>query len=196
MSLLAILVALPISLRALAAACFFLFNPLRRVPGPILNVLFPIWPLYLAATGRLIQRADTAHRKYGPVARWSDRLVSIADPDLARDILAEKDVSKSDSIRGVFQGEVLLNTLDRDFHRKMRRILSPGFSIKYLKGLEPLFQNVILALFSSFEARLDSSGAAEINMWEDMHMFGLEAIGETAFGKTFNMFKGAATLGR
>ncbi|RKO90460.1 hypothetical protein BDK51DRAFT_50453 [Blyttiomyces helicus] len=74
---------------------------------------------------------------------------------------------------------LLFPLLNRDFHRKMRHLLAPGLSIKYLKGLEPLIQNVILTLFLSYDARLDSTGAAETNnIWEDMQLFCIETIGD------------------
>ncbi|RKO89305.1 hypothetical protein BDK51DRAFT_45197 [Blyttiomyces helicus] len=111
--ILAILLVPLLSLRALEIARFFLFNPLRHVLGPILHIFFPLWHRYLGLTGRHSGLMDIAHRLYGPVVRWTDQVITIADPDLVRDVVAIKDVAKAENYKALFDGEVLLTTLDR-----------------------------------------------------------------------------------
>ncbi|KXS11967.1 cytochrome P450 [Gonapodya prolifera JEL478] len=136
------------------------------------------------------------HRKHGPIVRIGPNRISVADPQLARKILRTDDLPKDAMVYKSFRlsegpSENLLTTLDRDFHRRTRGILSPAFSTKYLENLEPL----MIKVWNTLQRRLDESAGAGAgdDGWttEDVvklvHNVALDVIGESAFGRSFDM---------
>ncbi|RKO88364.1 cytochrome P450, partial [Blyttiomyces helicus] len=192
--LVALTLALPVVYRAIKVTHFFLFSPIAKIPGPIGPIIFGgLYGFLQIARGKGVEMNVKRHAKYGPVTRSNMNTISVADPELIRDVLAVKDLPKSPLFQFVFFGrQTLLNTIDRDLHRKLRRILSPAFSIKHLAGLEPLFQSVVRSLFTAIDRHMiegPEGQYGDVDIWRMMHLTGVEAIGETAFGTSFRLFE-------
>jgi cytochrome P450 len=75
-----------------------------------------------------------------------------------------------------------------------RRLLSPGFSISYLNGLEPTMQSCVAAMVSYLDSQLEvtppsSKGWARIDMYSVMNSLTSDIISATAFGSSFNSLR-------
>lgn len=67
-----------------------LFSPLRRVPGPVSARFTNLFYLNRVRHGRFHYENKDLHRKYGPVLRLGEDLVSIDDPSALKTIYGSK----------------------------------------------------------------------------------------------------------
>ncbi|KAJ3084013.1 hypothetical protein HK102_000796 [Quaeritorhiza haematococci] len=181
--------ALLISRHVLRAVHALYISPLRKIPGDKRPLYIPFfrWPAFIKGTRFSEFLAD--HKKYGSVMRTNVNVVSISDPNLVREVLLLSDFPKPPEYRLLLKPfeDNLFGTTDVAFHKKMRRTLSPAFSIKTLQTLEPLIQQTYAKLFK----KLTKHGQGEVmeNAWELMRAVSLDAIGEIAFGLEFGMIE-------
>ncbi|KAH6909121.1 cytochrome P450 [Coprinopsis sp. MPI-PUGE-AT-0042] len=81
-------------------------------------------------------------------------------------------------------GNGLLST-HGDQHRKQRKILNPVFSIKHMRGMVPVFDEITLKLAGTI-GRLVSDGKKEVEVFEWLTRAALELIGQSGFGYSFD----------
>lgn len=67
-----------------------LFSPLRKVPGPVSSRFTNLFYLNRVRHGRFHHENKALHRKYGPVLRLGEDLVSIDDPSALKTIYGSK----------------------------------------------------------------------------------------------------------
>ncbi|KAI8982259.1 cytochrome P450 [Mycotypha africana] len=133
------------------------------------------------------------HDKYGEVVRLGPRSISISNKEMIRQALVTEDLPKGPLYK-LFQREgvqTLFSTMDQDWHKKRRRIVSPAFSIKYLNSLEPFMVSVTESLIKKLDAdiaaSLDEAKYGTVDIWNMVQRLALDVIGETAFGQSFHM---------
>jgi cytochrome P450 len=111
--------------------------------------------------------------------------VLVSDKDIVKLVLVEKDYPKSKwiygKVRNKFNVEILFSTTDKNTHKKLRRMLSAGFSIKYLDGLEPLMRSCIDPLCDKMDLACEA-GEARIDISGILKMTAIDIIGTTALG--------------
>ncbi|KAI9013660.1 cytochrome P450 [Hyaloraphidium curvatum] len=170
-------------------------SPLRKVPGPLKYIFFGsyahLWDRYFARGGHVPHEVrNLQHYKYGPVVRTSANGVSVADPDLALEVLVRQDYPKSQAASDLFKPlnpGALVAIIDKADHKRTRRFMSQRFSVQGIANMEGMMQGVYLELQNRMFRELDEAGGRKrMNIWELIHCAGIDTIGETSFGKSFN----------
>ncbi|KAI0060167.1 cytochrome P450 [Artomyces pyxidatus] len=166
--------------------------PLRKIPGP---------PSTSFLTGNLLQLFDPSalpfydklSKTYGGVikinAMLGDTQLLISDPKACTSILLKEQDTFEESPwfiengRHAF-GPCLFSTTGAH-HRRQRKQLNPVFSIKNMRALIPIFQNVTHQLQDSMRTMLDK-GAQEIDIVEWLGRLALELVAQGGLGHTFD----------
>jgi hypothetical protein len=74
-------------------------------------------------------------------------------------------------LRKIVEGhQTMFNTIEKDFHKTRRRVISPAFSVKYLTALESLMSASIEEFIQHIKMAIDTAHLhnqpdAEIDMW-------------------------------
>ncbi|KAJ3344295.1 hypothetical protein HDU93_000085 [Gonapodya sp. JEL0774] len=167
-------------------------SPLRKVPGDIYYVIFGGLALgyerYFLMGGDVPHMVrNLQHYKYGPVVRTGPKSVSVADPEIARDVLLNQDLPKSNSAQMLFgplHPDALVVLTDKPHHKMIRRFFSQRFSISGIQQMEPLMQ----IIFRNAETKLDLliKEGQRVDMWDLLHCIGIDVIGITAFDQSFH----------
>lgn len=79
-------------------------------------------------------------------------------------------------------------TNDKTFHRTLRRLISPAFSIQFIGTLEKYMLEMVGRLFSKIEAS-NATGGDKFDLGNGFQNLAMDVIGETAFGKGFDMIE-------
>ncbi|TGO35066.1 hypothetical protein BHYA_0171g00020 [Botrytis hyacinthi] len=85
---------------------------------------------------------------------------------------------------------MFLQSSRREPHKRLKRFLSPAFSVSYVDNLEFLFSKCLQDLIYRYAALSDSSSSvknkpAVTDMMNDLHNVALDIMGECSFGKGF-----------
>ncbi|KAI8312585.1 Cytochrome P450 monooxygenase FUS8 [Colletotrichum sp. SAR11_59] len=151
-----------------------LTGPLSKVPGPSLNRFTAVpWKLTVI-TGKSGQMCIDYPKKYGEIVRIAPNVVMISNKEAVHQIVVEKDLRKSAAYEKFRQDKdiaTIFTIRDRAEYRTRRRLLSHGFSVSYIKGLEPMMLSCIGDLEEVIDERcaVAAGGKAEIDIW---HLFG------------------------
>ncbi|TPX33694.1 hypothetical protein SmJEL517_g03465 [Synchytrium microbalum] len=173
---------------------YWLFvSPLRKIPGPVIYVALGSIALQLE---RLLSGQQPMvvrrrmHEKYGAVVRIGPNELSVGDPAIARHVLVVEDFPKSASAAGLFgpmHPGAIVSLRNKEEHRKVRRFMSPAFSIKGIDKLEPIMHQASDELVAKFERLVkEGNGEAEVDIWHELHSVAIENIGRCAFGRKFD----------
>ncbi|KAI1288872.1 hypothetical protein EDD11_009610, partial [Mortierella claussenii] len=126
-------------------------------------------------------------------------IVSVADKDTIREILATADYPKSEIHEGLelYNQHNLFSSRNKDFHKNRRRLVAPAFGLQYLRSLEPIMHECIQVLLQKIDEVLADPTSVkagtkilpqgQINICSFMNRLSLDIIGETAFGQSFQM---------
>ncbi|KAL2051646.1 hypothetical protein ABVK25_008060 [Lepraria finkii] len=136
------------------------FHPFARTPGPFWVCASPLYALLHAYRGGLHLDVSRCHEKYGLVVRYSPNRLVFNSAEALRDRLlktaAKKNLTTADIYR---QGKntqkspcyapypyfpAVFNThncIDKEMHRRKRRIVSQGFSPAAMNASEPMILN-------------------------------------------------------
>ncbi|KAI9323899.1 cytochrome P450 [Dichotomocladium elegans] len=174
-----------------------LLGPLSGVPGPTkykfldVNVISNLGN----PAGTTYQKFLSFHDQYGEIVRLGPRHIMVSNKDMLRQILQEDDMPK-DAVYSRLErlsGSNLFSTTDKRFHKQRRRVISPAFSMSYLNSLEPYMIELTEALMKQIDKNIESThgldGYGVVDIWKLLQHYALDIIGETAFGKTFNMLE-------
>ncbi|KAJ3335237.1 hypothetical protein HDU93_006089 [Gonapodya sp. JEL0774] len=121
-------------------------------------------------------------------------MISVSDPDIIEQVLKREDLPKNREVYGRLRiletdPDNLFMTVDRAFHRRARRMVTPAFSIRYLNNLG----GYMVKVWDQFQRKVmtlrDAEGWAPIDLNKAFHNIALDIIGETAFGRSFNMIE-------
>jgi cytochrome P450 len=77
----------------------------------------------------------------------------------------------------------VFNTLDRDFHRRHRRLLQAPFSDASLQTFHPAIESRIRLTMQRMAEEMSARGAADIFKW--WMFMATDIIGELTFGESF-----------
>jgi cytochrome P450 len=123
------------------------------------------------------------------VVRVGPQEVDISDMTAAKEIHRVKDGYKKAPF---YQNLVpntnnLFNTLDVEFHRHHRRLLSSPLSESSLKSVEPTVDGYVKTAIASMKREMDERGAADIaKFWLFM---ATDIIVELSFGESFGILR-------
>ncbi|KAI9009964.1 cytochrome P450 [Phycomyces nitens] len=171
------------------------FNPLGNIPGPFSKRFFEGATLYNTPSGKRFEIYKKYHQKYGHVVRISPSHIIISDKDMIKQILVTEDFEKGPTyskLRDKDEGNSF-NMVDKDLHKQRRRLISPAFSVKYIRSLDPLIEGVAESFVKRINLDIknskDGDGFGTIDVWQLLRCLTLDVIGETAFGGTFHMIE-------
>ncbi|KAJ9068564.1 hypothetical protein DSO57_1027409 [Entomophthora muscae] len=160
------------------------FSPLRNIPGPFLLQLIPFYDRLVLIAGKLPWLERKYHAQFGPVYRKGWNMVQVVSEEALREIYSTHAYRKSD-VYLFFQGNVqtIFNTIDRDFHRRRKRIMAPAFTTKEIEALHPvILSQGVQVLVSVLENNVNQC----VNMHTLFGCFALDMIGVLGFGQSFN----------
>ncbi|KXS09665.1 cytochrome P450 [Gonapodya prolifera JEL478] len=187
------IVVIYITRRALLLYEWLFVSPLSDLHANIWTLAFPIVGEYWTIRGKGFQRKHRLHSQYGSVWRMGPSWISVADPQLAHQIMKTDDLPKPERMYSKFKllptdPDTILTTSSRELHKMLRKLSTPAFSIKYLNNLEPY----MFSVWESFEKKVLSlpstgNGWRSVDMLDYFHKMAADIIGETAFGSSFGM---------
>ncbi|CVL06816.1 related to benzoate 4-monooxygenase cytochrome P450 [Fusarium mangiferae] len=165
------------------------FNPLSRLPGPCISCWTDVILKYHWLKGTRAQYVHRLHQRYGPVVRVGPREVDISDMTAAKEIHRVKDgYGKAPFYQNLVPNtNNLFNTLDVEFHRHHRRLLSSPLSESSLKSVEPTVDAYVKMAIASINREMDERGAADVaKFWLFM---ATDIIVDLSFGESFGVLK-------
>ncbi|KAF5978572.1 phenol 2-monooxygenase [Fusarium coicis] len=165
------------------------FNPLSRLPGPWISCWSDMIAKYHWLKGTRAQYVHDLHQQYGPVVRIGPHEVDISDMAAVKEIHRVKDGYRKAAFYKnlVPNTNNLFNTLDVEFHRHHRRLLSSPLSESSLKAVEPIVDAYVNMAIDSMKREMDERGAADVaKVWLFM---ATDIIVELSFGESFGILK-------
>uniref|UniRef100_A0A0D9V362 Cytochrome P450 n=1 Tax=Leersia perrieri TaxID=77586 RepID=A0A0D9V362_9ORYZ len=128
------------------------------------------------------QHGKTCVSWFGPVPK-----VTIADPEVAKDVLSNKfghfEKLKFQSLTKLFADGLASHEGERWV--KHRRILNPAFHLEKLKRMLPAFSACCEELVSRWMEHLGSDDSYELDVWPEMQSLTGDVISRTAFGSNY-----------
>ncbi|KAL4868857.1 hypothetical protein BDV12DRAFT_208924 [Aspergillus spectabilis] len=162
-------------------------NPLNKFPG------FPLARITaFAQTIRISKNMDrhmilyNAHRKWGRFVRYGPNDISVSDADVVRVALGAGAVcTKAPWYSFEYPNCSLISVRDRKAHDRRRRIWSPAFSDRALRGYEVRIERYNTA----FLRQIESFNGNPINIAKWFECWSFDIMGDLAFGQSFNMLE-------
>ncbi|KAI1506764.1 cytochrome P450 [Biscogniauxia marginata] len=119
------------------------FHPLSSFPGPRIAAISNVWYGYHWLSGRYPWAIEDALRKYGPVVRIAPNELAFYTPQAFTDIYSPHFKNFETFVKTDFQNRGkdlggLIWEEDPPRHRKVARKLSPAFSSRSIRTMEPL----------------------------------------------------------
>ncbi|KAI9291035.1 cytochrome P450 [Neoconidiobolus thromboides FSU 785] len=164
------------------------FSPLKNVPGPLINLIFPFVNYIYIINGTYPEYALNLHKKHGNVVRLSWSKISFSSDSALKEIYSTYSYIK-DQTYEIFQiiGETILSTRSRAFHRQRKKIIAPSFSEKAIESIEHLVKKNVDIFVNKVDALATQNQKLDLGLY--FHYFAFDIIGDLAFGKSFNMLR-------
>ncbi|KAJ7667038.1 cytochrome P450 [Mycena rosella] len=190
----AVIYALPILAICGARALWRrLFAVLDNIPGPPLKSLF---------TGNLLQYHDpdgwafhkNLEENYGGVVKLNGffgvRQLYVFDPAALDSILVKdqdlyEEIPQNMCMNRLLFGKGIISTIGDD-HRRYRKIMLPAFSTANLRGMVPLFYDVVEQARDNLIAPNVGEGSQMLDFNSILGRTALELIGRTGIGYSFD----------
>lgn len=83
--------------------------------------------------------------------------------------------------------ENLFTTVDVEFHRRHRRLLSGSLSETSLKAVHPIVEQRVELAIERMKQEMQTRGAADVFKW--FLFMATDVIGELTFGESFRMLE-------
>jgi benzoate 4-monooxygenase len=167
----------------------YLSSRLRHIPGPWYSFLTGLYQLHYASQGRLYLVKEKLFEQYGDIVRLGPTEVTIRDPAAVSLLLRENDFAKPDvyTLFTLADGKPSsFSMVDREEHRKRRRLTIQAFSTKALKASESIMFSVGVEQMAKF---IDRNEGKPIDIGLLFHRGTLNVICKTAFGASIDLFK-------
>ncbi|KFA70077.1 Atr14 [Stachybotrys chlorohalonatus IBT 40285] len=170
-------------------------HPLASFPGPVFwgASRWPsIWRLF---KGRLVHDVHALHGQYGHVVRIAPNELAFSSAQAWKDIYGHKRGNNSMEempkfhkfYSGISKTPSIVSEPTRDGHRFIRRILSPAFSDKNLRELEPIVQGYISQFIDQLRSHCEDSTGSKVPLdlvsWYNSATF--DIVGDLTFGRPF-----------
>ncbi|KAK6834069.1 cytochrome P450 [Apiospora arundinis] len=169
-------------------------SPLSQIPGPWYGPLTTIHLRWLFSTGEIWKLVERSHAKYGPIVRLGPRQVWISDKDAMKQILVKNDLPKVAMYAEISRDKFspgLFGEIRYEPHKRLKRFLSPAFTVAYIDNLETYFKTTVCDLLDKYQSTIsqDPLAAAKngitVDLMDDLHNVALDIMGECSFGKGF-----------
>ena len=167
-------------------------SPLRSIPGPPLARFTNIWILFKTAQGQSHTLYQDLHHQYGPIVRVGPRKVIVSEPEhLAQVYGTTRNLPKS-NFYNAFQipmvaaplpglanptQENLFSTRNQEYHKQMKSVLTPAYSLITIRQLEPEVDVLITKLIDQIGVQSSKShGTIDLGKWLKLFAFDFAAL--------------------
>ena len=163
-----------------------LLHPLNKFPGPFGARISNFWFSSRLKDGDPYRKFQQLHEKYGDFVRVGSSDLSITHPKAVTAIHGQGSRCTKAAFYELTKPIVSLQTLRvRALHDQRRRVWSPAFSDKAVRGYEERirkYRNKLIAQIEAFDGQpLDAS------KWFNLYSF--DVMGDLAFGTSFRMLE-------
>ncbi|EXJ59969.1 hypothetical protein A1O7_04117 [Cladophialophora yegresii CBS 114405] len=159
------------------------FNPLNKIPGPYWARLSRFYLSFqVGGAKNLNQYLLAQHQKYGKFVRLDPHGISVTHPDGVEITMGPKTkCTKSEWYDTDLPRSSLHQTRSRAVHDRRRRIWSPAFSDKALRGYENRVQRYNALLIQ----KLEESHGQPMDMSKWFNLYSFDVMGDLAFGASY-----------
>ncbi|KAI9874353.1 MAG: hypothetical protein M1830_009845 [Pleopsidium flavum] len=161
-------------------------GPLNKFPGPFGARISNIWFSAQLRNRDAYKRVLRLHEKYGDFLRIGSSDLSIIHPKAVNAIYGHgSKCTKAAWYDLTYPMVSLQTTRQRALHDRRRRIWSPAFSDKALRGYEDrikIYRDQLIAQIAAF-------GGQPVNATKWFNLFSFDVMGDLAFGTSFNMLE-------
>ncbi|KIX93767.1 uncharacterized protein Z520_10391 [Fonsecaea multimorphosa CBS 102226] len=174
----------------LSLVIFRLFlNPLNKFPGRPLSRLSALDHSFRVGKDKdMFLKLYQSHKQLGKFVRTGPNDLSVTHPDVVRVALSSQAVcEKAPWYEGEAPAWSLQSTRVRSQHDRRRRIWSPAFSDKALRGYEKRVHRYNECLI----LHIDSFSGQPVDMSQWFNYWSFDVMGDLAFGRSFNMMESA-----
>lgn len=163
-----------------------LLHPLNKFPGPFGARISNFWLSAQLKDGDAFQKIQKLHENYGDFVRVGSSDLSITHPKAVTAIYGPNSKCSKASFYDSTRPTVSLQTLRiKALHDQRRRIWSPAFSDKAVRGYEERikkYRNQLIAQIDAFDGQ-----PVDVRKWFMLYSF--DITGDLAFGAPFNMLE-------
>ena len=163
-----------------------LFHPLNGFPGPFGARISSFWLSAHLNDGDGFRKIHQLHDRYGNFVRVGSSDLSITHPKAVSAIYGQGSKCTKAAFYDLTKPLVSLQTLRvKALHDQRRRIWSPAFSDKALRGYEERmkkYRNKLIAHFEAFDGQ-----PVNVSKWFKFYTF--DIMGDLAYGKSFKMLE-------
>ncbi|KAK2006680.1 cytochrome P450 [Colletotrichum eremochloae] len=186
-----VVIAVGVQIRQKIAA---LNSPLKSIPGPWYAPLTTLHLRYLFSTGTIWKLVERSHEKYGSIVRLGPRQVWISDKEAMKEILVKTDLPKVAMYAEISRDKFspgLFGEIRPEPHKRLKRFLSPAFTVNYIDNLEQFFTSTVRDLLNKYQTIINedpvyyAKKGIEVDLMDDLHNVALDIMGECSFGKGF-----------
>ncbi|KAL3464660.1 cytochrome P450 [Aspergillus heterothallicus] len=166
-----------------------LLNPLNAFPGYPLAKLTGFDHVFRVAKNRdMFLKLHDSHQKWGKFVRIGPNDISVSHADVVRVALGpQSKCIKAQWYTLELPAASMHTTRSRAEHDRRRRVWSPAFSDKALRGYEHRIEGYNQALMQQLEGL--SGKSIDISKWFNFWSF--DVMGDLAFGQSFKMLHSA-----
>ncbi|RDW76958.1 hypothetical protein BP6252_05011 [Coleophoma cylindrospora] len=184
--------------RCLETLLFAFTGPLAKIPGPWLCKVSTLPHKLALIQGRNVERYRDLMKRYGDTVRVAPNLVLVSGRDAVYQIVVEDDLPKGAFYHGIQanpKAPDLQTETDKVAYKQRRRWLSPGFSISYLKGLEPILAGCLREFEEFLHAKCAEAegGVATVDIYGLIANLASDIISATSLGGSFEQVKTGKT---
>ena len=186
------------------------YRPYYQLPriiglkGPKPELIFGNFRQLSKAGRNAPKQYDEWYQKYGPnylLFMGVAPMIVTQDPEMIKDVLVRNfdnfvDRSSDDAnlLRCILKANKSLATYTGDDWRRLRRILTPGFSSKKIKLLSPIIEMSCKQLTEAIGKQADKDVSADVT--ECFDAFSMEVILTSIFGRVCNLQNGVNDLAK
>jgi cytochrome P450 len=160
-----------------------------------------LWLAYVQYHTSRSRYVHAAHQNHGKIVRIQPSHLSFTEPKAIADIYSFQSGMMKDEFYETFSGEdfsgvnehSITNTRDRVVHGRKRKFIAAAFAQKHIVGADPIVHRVLGKLVTTLDGFCKHGppaypGAPKpgfVDLYKWINLFTYDAIGEIAFGKSF-----------
>lgn len=161
-------------------------HPLRGFPGPFGARFSAFWMSWQLVDKPAFQKLQELHERYGPIVRVGPSDLSIALPRAVSAVHGPKSPCTKNSFYDMTAPVRSLHShRTRAVHDRRRRVWSPAFSDRALRGYETRIRVHRQKLFQALAAHANE----KINISDWFNFYSYDVMGDLAFAKSFHMLE-------
>ncbi|PVH96689.1 cytochrome P450 [Periconia macrospinosa] len=169
------------------------FHPLAHIPGPrnwAASRLPFIWALI---RGTIVHDFEKLHRKYGPILRIAPDEVTFAKGEAWVDIFQGRPGHQQFLKDPIWwaaqpgQPDSIINAISPETHARIRKTLTPAFTIRALRSQERIIQQYTSLLVERLHERVEETkgNGVELDIVPWLHYTTFDIFGDLGFGESF-----------